>query len=103
MAKPPSFDKLAKILKLEIDTGYRDRAMIGGLSQYAPKWQEEALRDAESERVNAIADRLRPYSTLSDLDARRQSIDEIVTLLTQAPIPATSSPPRSEERTSELQ
>ena len=41
-SKNPAFDKLYKILKLEADTGYRDKAMIGGLSQFAARWQQEA-------------------------------------------------------------
>ena len=80
-----SFEKLTKILKLEADTGYRDRAMIGGLSQYAAKWQEEAQPESgDAERIHAIADRLRAYSGLSDAGARRRAIDEILNLLSQA-------------------
>ena len=43
--QPPAFEKLIKILKLEADTGYHDRAMIGGLTQFAAAWQEEARRN----------------------------------------------------------
>jgi ATP-dependent DNA helicase RecG len=104
-SRPASFDKLTKILKLEADTGYRDRAMIGGLSQFAPKWQDEAQREtSDAERVNAIADRLRAYSGVSDPDVRRRSIDEMLDLLNQAaatPTPAPdqpATPPVADER-----
>ncbi|HLF25709.1 MAG TPA: ATP-dependent DNA helicase RecG [Anaerolineae bacterium] len=81
-SRPPSFDKLIKILKLEIDTGYRDRAMIGGLSQFALKWQDEAQRESDdAARVATIVERLRAYSTLGEGDARRQSIEEILNRL----------------------
>ncbi len=83
-SRPASFDKLAKILKLEADTGCRDRAMIGGLSQYAATWQEEARREAgDDTRLEAVGDRLRAYSSLPSLDARRQAVDEILGLLSQ--------------------
>ncbi|MGH2591960.1 MAG: ATP-dependent DNA helicase RecG [Anaerolineae bacterium] len=95
--QPASFEKLTKILKLEADTGCRDRAMIGGLSQYAAKWQEEAGREAgDAERVNAIADRLRAYAGLSDPDTRRQAVDEMLDLLSQSVASTTGSPPPSQ-------
>ncbi len=84
MTRPASFEKLIKILKLEIDTGYRDRAMIGGLSQFAAKWQDDAQREAvDSVRVDAVARRLREYSSLTDADARRRAVDEMLGLLNQ--------------------
>ena len=55
-ARNPAFDKLYKILKLEADTGYRDKAMIGGLSQFATRWQQEA---GDSDDVNKIVAILR--------------------------------------------
>jgi ATP-dependent DNA helicase RecG len=91
--RPASFEKLAKILKLEAETGCRDHAMIGGLSQFADRWAEEAGRDAgDLSRVAAIADRLRAYSGLSDADARRRALDEILAAL-NAPTAPRSEPP----------
>jgi ATP-dependent DNA helicase RecG len=77
-SKNPAFDKLYKILKLEADTGYRDKAMIGGLSQFAARWQQEAGDGAD---VKKIADILRTYSQLSPVDPRRMAINQIVQLM----------------------
>ena len=55
-SKNPAFDTLYKILKLEADTGYRDKAMIGALSQFATRWEQQA---ADSDDVNKIVAILR--------------------------------------------
>jgi ATP-dependent DNA helicase RecG len=74
-AKNPAFDKLYKILKLEADTGYRDKAMIGGLTQFAARWQQEA---GDTPEAKQIADILRTYSALNPVDPRRLAISQIV-------------------------
>src|SRR5512139_2539032 len=77
-SKNPAFEKLYKILKLEADTGYRDKAMIGGLTQFAGRWQQEA---GDGDDVKKIADILRTYSQLSPVDPRRMAINQIVQLM----------------------
>jgi len=77
-SRNPAFDKLYKILKLEADTGYRDKAMIGGLSQFAPRWQQEA---GNGDDVKPIADILRAYSQLNPVDPRRVAINQMVQLM----------------------
>jgi len=77
-SKNPAFDKLYKILKLEADTGYRDKAMIGGLSQFAARWQQEA---GDGDDIKAISDILRTYSQLNPVDPRRMAITQIVQLM----------------------
>src|SRR5512139_3033905 len=77
-SRNPAFDKLYKILKLEADTGYRDKAMIGGLSQFSARWQQEA---GDGDDVKKIADILRTYSQLNPIDPRRMAINQIVQLM----------------------
>src|SRR5512143_3646206 len=91
-SKNPAFDKLYKILKLEADTGYRDKAMIGGLSQFAPRWQQEA---GDSDDVKKISDILRTYSQLNPIDPRRMAINQIVQLIgfPVSAIKPTAAPP----------
>ena len=81
----PAFEKLYKILKHEADTGYRDKAMIGGLAQYAARWQSEA---SDGDTVKQIAEILRGYDNLKPVDPRRMAIHQIVNLMGmgQAPI-----------------
>ena len=99
-SKPASAEKLIKILKLEAESGYRDRAMIGGLAQFADRWREEAQRDRiEADPIEAVAARLSAYAGLNDADARRQSVEEMIGLLSQVTV--TSAPPPPEPRTEE--
>ena len=81
-SKNSAFEKLYKILKLEADTGYRDKAMIGGLSQYASRWQQEA---GDDEPARQIAEILRTYGNLKPVDPRRIAINQIVSLLGYGP------------------
>ncbi len=81
-SRPTAFDKLTKILKLEADTGYRDKAMIGGLSQYAARWQQDA---GESDAVKPIVEMLQGYSQLASIDLRREAIARIGQLIESAP------------------
>jgi len=75
----PSFDKLSKILQLEIEGGFRDKAVIGGLSKFADFWEKEAVRDAPAGQVTQIVTLLRSYGTLTDRPARVQAIERIKT------------------------
>lgn len=43
----PPFDKLRRILVLEKRMGYTDRAVIGGLAQFAALWDKEARQTTE--------------------------------------------------------
>ncbi len=82
-----SFDKLNKILKLEIESGFRDKAVIGGLGKFADFWEKEAVREAPAEQVAQIVALLRSYSTLPDRPARVQALERIRTLMA-TPSPA---------------
>ncbi len=92
----PSFDKLVKILKLEMEGGFRDKAVIGGLGKFAGFWEKEATREAPAEQVAQIVAALRGYGTLPDRPARVQAIERIKTLMSTpisaAPVPV--APPK---------
>ncbi|MFN8499407.1 MAG: ATP-dependent DNA helicase RecG [Anaerolineae bacterium] len=55
---PTALEKLAKILDLEKKSGYRDRAVIGGLEKFLPGWAAAAVDEPGGaelvEQVNAI-------------------------------------------------
>jgi ATP-dependent DNA helicase RecG len=88
-----SFDKLSKILKLEIEGGLRDKAVIGGLGKFADFWEKEAVREAPAELVAQIVQALRGYAALTDRPARVQAIERIKTLLSaSAPAPRRAEP-----------
>lgn len=62
----PSLIKLHKFLKLEIERGYDNRAVVGGLEKMLEPWQAEAQADnLPAELVQAVLSRLRDYANLS--------------------------------------
>ncbi|HJW84974.1 MAG TPA: hypothetical protein VJ754_11775, partial [Anaerolineae bacterium] len=97
-SKPAAADKLLKILKLEADTGYRDRAVIGGLAQFAERWRDEAQQDRiDPDRIDAVAAHLRAYPGLADAAARRRSIQALLELLAQLAANAPAPPALASE------
>jgi ATP-dependent DNA helicase RecG len=94
----PSFDKLSKILKLEIESGFRDKAVIGGLGKFADFWEKEASREAPAKVVAQIVELLRGYSALADRPARVQALERIKTLMSaQVSVPPVQAAPRPPE------
>jgi len=85
----PAFEKLTKILALEQEQGYRNRAVIGGLERFAYFWHEEARQETEglesARLVEEIVALLQSYSALEDRGARERAVDEILTKLGQKP------------------
>lgn len=63
----PSIQKIQKIIKLEADHGYDNRAVIGGLDRILQTWEGEARAEGVTEElVQAIGARLRDYPRLSE-------------------------------------
>ena len=61
-----SVDKLSKILKLEAERGFDNRAVVGGLNRILDTWEMEARLDGLSEDlIAAIGTHLRNYPELS--------------------------------------
>ena len=89
---PAAFEKLNKFLDLEKFQGYRNRAVIGGLDQFAEIWRQEAKAEMPDDRapaIDEIADLLAQYEQLSQ-DDRAQAVDDILVRLEQA---AQAEPP----------
>jgi ATP-dependent DNA helicase RecG len=91
---PTAFEKLSKILKLEQSQGYRNKAVIGGLENFAPIWQQEACAEIQDEakkrQVDDITDLLRRYADANQ-DGRAQTV---TTILQQLETPPGAPPPR---------
>jgi ATP-dependent DNA helicase RecG len=77
----PPFDKLEKILILEKDLGYTDRAVIGGFGKFAAFWHEEARQSTDDpfliRLIDETVDLLGKYSDES-LDRRQQIVEELL-------------------------
>jgi ATP-dependent DNA helicase RecG len=62
----PSLDKLHKYFKLEVERGYDNHAVVGGLERMLDFWEAEARADElPEELVQAVIARLRDYSRLT--------------------------------------
>jgi len=55
---PSALETLVKILKLEQDTSYQDKAVIGGLKSFAGHWASEAHAQAKKPEHHALIDEL---------------------------------------------
>lgn len=100
-----SFKRLERVLALEAKQGYQNKAVVGGIRQFAVYWVEQARQEAadEAERafVEQTAEVLAEYGRLPGPDARRKSIEQLRQKLAQraavadqdAAPPAKSPPP----------
>ena len=62
-----SLQKLQKIFELEVERGYDNRAVVGGLDRILDSWEMEARADELPEDlIQAISIRLRDYPRLSE-------------------------------------
>jgi ABC-type lipoprotein release transport system permease subunit len=79
-------EKLARILQVEQDQGYRDRAVVGGLARFADIWREQAQRETEDESwVAQIAEQMQVYSQLTTRGERRTSLEALRAALQDKP------------------
>jgi len=96
------FDKLTKILKLEQEQGYRNRAVIGGLEKFASFWHHEETRQEgegleRAHLVEEVVALLQSYPTLEDRRARERAVEEILAKLGQKRRRVKEEPPEKEE------
>ena len=67
---PSALENLIKILKLERDQDYEDKAVIGGLAAYSENWTEKARQQARRPEhhvlVDEISDLLKNYQQIQN-------------------------------------
>jgi ATP-dependent DNA helicase RecG len=84
-----AFEKLYKILQLEKEQGYRNRAVIGGLEKFIANWQDEARREAATQECQALADEvadlLKGYTTTAEATTRAGAINQVLSKLKTTP------------------
>jgi ATP-dependent DNA helicase RecG len=75
----PATDKLIKILKLEAQTGYQDKAVTRGLASFSAAWLNDAARNSiDSAFAEQVAQMMRDYSTLTEGDTRRTALTALI-------------------------
>ena len=91
-----SLQTLIKILHLEEQKGYQNKAVIGGFGRFAYHWAKEAHNQAKTDEHHTIVDEvvhlLRNYEAASE-DARPAVMEEIIALATGQAEAVAAAPP----------
>ena len=90
---PSALETLVKILKLEQDTGYQDKAVISGLRSFGEHWATDAHAQAKKPEHHALVDELAglmaAYGDLSTTPERADAIKHMLGRITgRIPPPA---------------
>src|SRR5690606_7769768 len=82
-----SFNRLQRVLDLEVKQGYKNTAVVGGIRQFATFWVGQAREEIDNELdaflVEQIADVLAGYDRLPGPEARAKAIATITNQLQQ--------------------
>lgn len=76
-----AFTQLERVLTLEEKQGYKNKAVVGGIRQFAAFWvtraREEALDEVDRALVEQIAEELQSYARLSGTEARAAMLQNL--------------------------
>jgi ATP-dependent DNA helicase RecG len=73
----PSLDKLYKFFRLEIERGYDNHAVMGGLERMLGRWEHEARADNLSEDlIQVVVSRIQDYPRLSP-NSRAETLEGV--------------------------
>jgi len=76
-----SLQKLTKILTIEAQAGYADKAIIGGLHRFYPTWLNEAKAEHVAEDlIHEIAEMFTRYAGMT-IAERQDTIKSVLTLI----------------------
>src|ERR1041385_353855 len=94
---PSALETLVKILKLEQDTGFQDKAVIGGLRSFGQHWATDAHDQAKKPEHHALVDELAglmdAYSDLTTPEERTEAIKHMIgRIMGRIPPPAGVAP-----------
>ncbi len=80
-----AFTRLGRVLNLEAQQGYQNKAVVGGIRQFATFWvgqaREEAADEADRALVEQVAEVLLEYGRLPGTEARKKALDSLQTRL----------------------
>ena len=99
---PSALETLVKVLKLEREQGFKNKAMAGGLAAYVPNWSEQALQQAKRPESVALAEEIATcmldYDRAEDREVRSRSVEYMLGRITGRIPP----PPPVQARIAEL-
>lgn len=82
-----AFKRLQRVLELEAKQGYQNKAVVGGIRQFATFWvgqaRGEAVDEADLALVEQVAEVLMEYGRLPGPEARAKAIDSLMSRLHQ--------------------
>lgn len=82
-----AFTQLERVLSLEEKQGYKNKAVVGGIRQFAAFWvtkaRGEAMDEVDRALVEQIAEVLQGYARLPGAEARAETIDRLQQQLRQ--------------------
>lgn len=76
-----AFENLARVIELESKQGYQNRAVVGGIQQFAALWVDQAREETSDEAdlalIEQISEVLSGYGRLSGTEARAAAISSL--------------------------
>ncbi|MGH2535946.1 MAG: hypothetical protein ACRDHL_00960, partial [Candidatus Promineifilaceae bacterium] len=86
---PNAFERLQQVLELEAKQGFRDKAVVGGMRQFAAHWvsqaREETGSEAEAALVEQVAEVLVGYGRLPGREARAAAFTRLQERISRRP------------------
>ncbi|MGQ9902856.1 MAG: ATP-dependent DNA helicase RecG [Anaerolineae bacterium] len=80
-------EKLLKILKLESQTGYQDKAVTRGLASFTKAWLADAAKaNIDPAWAESVAEDMRAYSAMADAQLRRAALNALMQRLQAPPV-----------------
>jgi ATP-dependent DNA helicase RecG len=77
-----SFNRLERVLSLEAQQGYQNKAVVGGIRQFATFWVEQARAEVADEAdmalVEQVTEVLMEYGRLPGVEARATAIESLM-------------------------
>lgn len=77
-----AFRRLQRVLDLEAKQGYQNKAVVGGIRQFAVYWvgqaRDEAVDEADKAFVEQTAETLMDYGRLPGVEARAKTVDSLL-------------------------
>jgi ATP-dependent DNA helicase RecG len=81
-----SIEKLLKFFRLEIERGYDNRAVVGGLDKILPSWENEARSNhIEEETIQSVLSALSTYPDLQPAE-RADLLNRLIGQLENVPV-----------------
>ncbi|MBZ0310744.1 MAG: ATP-dependent DNA helicase RecG, partial [Anaerolineae bacterium] len=84
---PSALETLIKIVRLEQQNGYTNRAVHGGLEAYAPNWAKDAHNEAKRPEQHALVEEIllavHEYQQTENLDKRRDLAQYVLDRITR--------------------